>query len=197
VAQGNNFDGGRELVEIQNSNPLLGNLLRRIIRSLTQISQSTGVSPVGKSDPPPTIGALNIKASGELVHATISDASPVRKGINYFLEADTDPTFPAPQVFHLGTSRTHFVNLPSLDDTGTAQNWYFQAYSQYVGSNPSRKIPFGGLAPTAITLSGSTRLTPLQSTGSGTASPTGGQGGQGFGLAPIRPPQGPKRSVGG
>ena len=195
MSQKSNLDSGRELVRISQDNPLLGNLLRRIIKGITQTASNSGVSPVGESDPPPTIGAVNIKASGEIVHATINDAAPVVKGINYFVEAATEPNFLNPHVEDLGTSRGKFFNLPSLTDTGGAQTWYFRGYSQYLGSKPSTKIPYGGLAPTGVTLTGSTQLTPLSSTGSGTAASNGSQGGQGFGNLPIRPAVGPKRNV--
>jgi hypothetical protein len=191
-----NLDGGRELAYWQSENPLQANLIRRIIRGVTQTATNAGVSPVGQADAPPTIGSVNVKANVETVHVTISDAAPIRKGINYFVEADTDPNFTAPHVEDLGSSRGKFFTLPSKTDSGDAQPWYFRGYSQYPGSPPSRPVYFGGLSPTSITLTGSTQLTPLNSTGSGTASPSGQQGGSGFGIVPVRPQQGPKRNVG-
>jgi hypothetical protein len=190
------LEGGRELAYWQAENPLQANLIRRMIRAITQAATNAGVSPVGQADAPPTIGSVNVKANLETLHVTISDAAPIRKQINYFIEADTDPNFTAPHVEDLGASRGKFLTLPSLNDSGVAQPWYIRGYSQYPGSAPSRPVYYGGLSPTSITLTGSTRLTPLTSPGSGTASPSGQQGGQGLGLVPVRPAQGPKRNVG-
>jgi hypothetical protein len=192
-----NLIGGRELEQARQQNPLTGRLLQRMINAIVQTATNATVSPLGALAPPPSVGALNIKSSGEIIHATISDSAPIQKGINYFVEYATEPNFLAPHVYHLNASRGHFVTLPSKTDSGAAQNWYARAYSQYPGSGPSRPVYFGGLSPTAITLTGTTQLTPLASTGSGTASPAGGQGGWGLGKIPNRPSQGPKRQVGG
>ncbi len=184
-----NILGGRELEQVRMENPLTARLFERIISAITQTARTAAVSPTGQLSAPPTIGALNVKASGETIHATISDASPIQKGINYFVEYATEPNFLAPHVFHLNASRGHFVTLPSLTDSGGTQNWYARAYSQYPGSQPSRPVYYGGLSPTAISLSGSTKLTPLSSTGSGTASPLGSQGAWGLGKTPLRAAQ--------
>jgi hypothetical protein len=187
MSQGSNFDGGKQLVEIQNENPSLGRLLQRTVSAINRLASNAGVSPVGQLPIPPTIGAINVKASGETVHVTVDDASEATTNREWFIEHATEPNFIAPHVVHLKSSRGAFLNLPSKTDAGTAQGWYFRGYSQDPGSPPSAPVYFGGLSPTKVTLSGSTQLTPLASTGSGTASPLGTQGGWGRGKIPVRP----------
>jgi len=187
LSQQSNFDGGKELAQIRNENPVLGNWMRRVGSALNRMALNAGVSPIGQLPAPPSIGALNIKASGETVHATIDDTAHTTTAREWFVEHDTSPNFTAPHVVHLGASRGGFLNLPSKNDSGTATPWYFRAYSQEPGSPPSPPVYFGGLSPTAVTLTGSTQLTPLASTGSGTASPLGTQGGWGRGKTPYRP----------
>lgn len=186
MSQRRNFDGGKELTAIRNENPVLGNWMRRVGAALNRLGVNTGTSPVGRSAPPPPVGGLNIKANGEMVHATINDASAATTSREYWIESATNPNFLYPHTEHLMASRGKFFNLPSKTDSGTPHSWYFRAYSQEPGSEPSAPVYFGGLSPTPVTLSGSTQLTPLQSTGSGTASDTGGQGGWGRGKTPIR-----------
>ena len=180
-----NFDGGKELAQIRNENPILGNWMTRVGKAINRLGLNTGVSPIGQLPTPPSIGALNIKASGETVHATITDSSEATTNREWFVEHSTDQV--NWHVEHLGVSRGRFFNLPSKTDSGAAQPWYFRAYSQDPGSPPSKPVYFGGLSPTPVSLTGSTQLTPLQSTGSGTASPLGTQGGWGRGKTPYRP----------
>jgi len=190
MTQKANLMGGRELEEIRNANPSLGNLIRRVINAVNTVAQNAGIAPLGESDPPPSIGGVTVKASGGLAHVTISDTNEITKPIEYFIEHDTDPNFTNPHVKHLVASRGAFIPLPAQDDNGTAQNWYFRAYSQHPGSAPSKPVYFGGLSPSPVSVGGSTQMTPLQSTGSGTASNTGGQGGWGRGKVFTRPAQG-------
>lgn len=189
MSQKTNFDGGKEYAQIRNENPVLGNWMRRVSSALNRLALNTGTSPVGQIAAPPTIGGLTVKASNGIVHVTVQDANEIHNSVEYFVEHTTDPTFSAPHVAHLKSSRGTFLNLPAKDDSGNAQSWYFRAYSQYPGSQPSAPVYFGGLSPTAVNVGGSTQLTPLQSPGSGTASPDGTQGGWGRGKTPYRPSQ--------
>ena len=181
-----NFFPGKQLIQVQNENPSLGNLLRRMSAAINRLGLNAGVSPVGSLPAPPTIASLNIKASGETVHATINDASECTTSREWYLEhsADNGLTW---HVKHMGASRGTFLTLPSKTDSGATQPWIFRGYSQDPGSPPSEPIYFGGLSPIAVTLTGTTQLTPLASTGSGTASPLGSQGGWGRGKTPYRP----------
>lgn len=197
MTQKANLQGGRELEAVRLRDPDAGNLLRRIIEAVNRLAFNSGQSPTGENPTPPSIGAVNVKASGGVAHVTINDATETTRAREYFVEYDTNPNFPGPHVAHLGVPRGTFLTLPALNDSGAAQNWYFRAYSQEPGSLPSMPVYFGGLSPMAVSVGGSVRLTPLQSTGSGTASPLGNQGGWGRGKVPVRPQFGPKRSVNG
>jgi hypothetical protein len=181
LTQKSNLLGGRELQQVRAENPMLANLLRRVVGAINTLAENTGQSPTGQSDAPPAVGAVNVKASGGVAHVTIADDAPVSKPIEYFVEHDTNPNFTNPHVQHLVSGRGAFLPLPSKNDAGDTQHWYFRAYSQYPGSQPSAPVYFGGLSPTGVDTGGATQLTPLTSTGSGTASPTGQQGGWGRG----------------
>src|SRR5689334_20859267 len=148
--------------------------------AINKLSDHLAADPVGITSPPPTIQGVNVKIVGETVHATIADNNPLNKGVHYFLETDTDPSFPRPLVNHFGTSRSPApFQLPSLDDNNVQQTYYFRAYSQYPGSDPSPKVVLGGSTPTGLQPTGTTAMTLLPSTGSGTAAADGRQGGAG------------------
>jgi hypothetical protein len=174
------FIEGHELEKIRMENAFLGRVLGRLVSGINNLAQNAGLSPVGKTITPPKIGAISVKASGEIVHATIFDPQAT-KTREYFIEASTEPNFLYPHVFHLVSGRGAFIHLPSKTDSGSAQPWYVRGYSQDPGSDPSEPVYYGGATAQSITLSGTTQLTPLQSTGSGSASPFGGQGGWGRG----------------
>src|SRR5215475_15939321 len=129
--------------------------LRMVENAINMLAKNTGASAVGNVTPPPGVQQLQVKASGEMVHAVIQDNNPIAKHVNYFLEYATEPNFLAPHVEHLGTSRTRVLALPTNTDSttdsttgtvspGTAQQYYFRAYSQYPGSKPSKYVQFGG-----------------------------------------------------
>lgn len=176
------FSENRFLADMYAKDPVQANFFQDIIDAIDNVAKTAGVAMNGDLTPPPPVNAINVKASGELIHATISHAAAVNRSINYFLEADTSPSFTQPHVMDLGASRTHIFHLPSLNDSGNQQPWYLRAYAQYPGSKPSTPTVLGGLAnPTPVMLLGSTKLSPLPPTGSGTASTTGQQGGAGKG----------------
>lgn len=175
---------------MRNENPLLGNLLRRVILAINTLGQSAGHSPTGHLEAPPQIGSLTVKASGGNVHAVINDPSKITRPIEYWLEHTTDANLVNWHPAHLMGSRESFLSLPGLTDAGGAQPWFFRAYSQYPGGPPSAPVYFGGQSPSAVTVGGTVQLTPLAPTGSGTASTLGGQGGWGRGKVFERPSQG-------
>jgi hypothetical protein len=171
-------------------------LVQQMIDAINNLSEHVGADPVGNKQPPAPLQGITVKNAGEVVHVGITDNSVVNKGVHYFTEYDTDPGFPNPQVIHMGTSRNHPpFTLPSKNDNGDTLSYYFRAYTQYPGSEPSQPQVFGGTTPTPVTPGAATQLTLIPSTGSGTASPTGRQGGQGFGKFQVRPAQGPKRFI--
>jgi len=132
---------------------------------------------------PPQVASINVTASNGVFQVALVDAGNPVKGVGYFVEYDTDPGFPQPHVIDLGASRTWRGTLGNL-------TLYFRGFSQYMpplDSPPSPTLAFGGNAnPTAVTGGGSAGPSLFDSTGSGTASTSGQQGGQGHGVNLVR-----------
>jgi hypothetical protein len=193
-----NLDRERTFIkQIPGFGQYLDDLVGKIERGVNNLGQNIGADPTGMVAPPPTIQQLNVKTNGSgLVHAVITDNNPIQKNLHYFVEYDTDPSFRQPHVVHLGASRTmNPLTLPAMDDNGNPQQFYFRAYSQYQGSHPGEVVHFGGDVPSAINPGGTQQMSLIPSTGSGTAQPTGQQGGSGFGKVLFRPAPGPKRTT--
>src|ERR1039458_150773 len=96
VTQKANLIGGKELARIREENPVLGNLLQRIVDGVERTALNAGVSATGESSAPPTIGSLAVKAAGGIAHVTINDSAPIGKPVEYFVEHATNPSFTAP-----------------------------------------------------------------------------------------------------
>jgi hypothetical protein len=191
------IDVSEFLKEIKNRDPHLGILLESVVDGLKGISMHAGINPRGKVEPPAPHQALNIAAGTDHVHVTITDNSPVKKNVEHFIEYSVnDPSFANAHVEHLGASRGRVLALPAKDGAGAPLSYYFKSYGQYSGSDAQSKHTFFGskFAPTAVTLTGSSKLTLLPSTGSGTGKSDGSQSGSGLGTVLERPPVGPKRS---
>lgn len=191
-----NLNGGELLTEVENTWPKLGILLRtKFQTAINKVAQNAAVAPVGEISPPARPGSVNVKVAGEIAHVTIDDNQPLQRGAQYHVELATNSQFSAPHVEHLGSSRGRFITLPTNDDSGAKHTWVARAYTQYQGSQPSAYTYFGGDAPAGFQMAGTTNLTPLPSTGSGTASSNGQQGGSGLGKVLLRPGPLPKRAV--
>jgi len=208
MANNGQLDGGRLLAKLNQTDPFMGSIFQRVIDGVNSLAQNSSVGANGEIDPPSTPDAISVKNSGEMYHVQITHNSPVNRNVSYFTEASNNPQFAQPIVIDHGTSRTsHPFTLPTFPDgaptaSSVPHNWYFRSYAQYPGSKPSPPAVLGGATnPTAMTSgltytnTAATALTLLPSTGSGTASPSGQQGGQGYGNFVNRPAQGPKRSV--
>lgn len=224
MPQGKNqiLSGGRELSRLNQMDSMTGSLLSRIITAINNLADNIAVSPVGKLSPPDPINSHTVSGTltngvmvspSETLHFTLTHNAPVKKGVQYISEIDTDPNFPQPHVIDHGASRSAFVHLPALASDGvTQQTYYLRSYAQYHGSDPSEKTTYGGrdaaipiqLTPstgavsvngTLYPLQGATGVDILPSTGSGTASPDGQQGGKGLGTVNQRPAPGPKRNL--
>jgi hypothetical protein len=208
MARGANeqLTGGRELSFISQKDSYAGTLFDRIITAVNTLAKNAGVAAVGKVIPPPPVDSINVQGAysngviicpGEILHHTIVHNQPVQKGIRYFSEIDTNPNFTQPHVIDHGTSRSSFLNLPTFQNDGkTLNTYYLRSYAQMPGSDPAKPTVFGNLGGAIqIQMSGINASTLLPSTGSGTASPGGQQGGHGLGIVLDRPAPGPKRSV--
>lgn len=203
-SQGNaQLDGGQFIAELQagHMSPVrVGQLFSKIINWANQLATSGANTGGGEIQPPPPIAALTIKTAGEMVHVQHSHPGAIQRGIQYFTEVGVnDAGFNQPLVHDWGATRTPatMMTLPTNDDNSKPISYYFRSYAQYHGSKRSDYAYWGtAQAPTAVTLAGTTSMTPLSSTGSGTAANSGLQGGQGLGNQLFRATATTKRSVG-
>jgi hypothetical protein len=161
----------QQLAKLKSSDPYLYESLRQIIAAVNALGRATGVDPAGSIEPPAPIGGLSVAAADGIFDVAITDNSPVHRGIFYFVESDTTPSFAAPRVHFLGCSRNLRLALGNL-------TLYWRAYSQYLGSLPSPPVTYGS-PPSAVTGGGSSGPALAPSAGSGTAKAQ--QGGSGFG----------------
>jgi hypothetical protein len=209
MAQGKNqqLEGGSELTYLSQKDAFLGKILRRIIEAVNTTANNAAVSSVGLFPTPPKVDSINvagtfssntniITTTSEHLHWTLEHNQQVHKGTQYFTEIDTSPNFTQPHVVPHNGSRSGFLHLPALDNNGAPVTYYMRSYPQTQGSDPSEPTVLGGLSnPTGIQLTGTSKMSLLPSTGSGTASTTGQQGGKGLGDVLTRPAPAPKRNV--
>ena len=160
-----------QLAKIKGTDPYLYESLRQLVAAVNALGRATGVDPSGSIATPDPIGILNVAAADGIFDLAITDNSAVHRGIFYFAESDTSPSFLAPRVHFLGCSRNLRLALGNV-------TLYWRAYSQYLGSQPSPSVTFGS-PPIAVTGGGSSGPALSASSGSGTASAQ--QGGSGFG----------------
>jgi len=179
--------GGRALTKWVQEEGVKGTLVQKIIDAVNTLADNVGSSAVGRLTAPPPINGLNVTVGGEFAHITVNHNAPIRQGIHYFVEVATNPNFIGAHPIHFGTSRTRDpIHLAPLDSSGAPQSWYARGFCQYVGSDPSVPVAYGGTRPSPIVTTGTTRLTWNPSTGSGTASNSGSQIGWGFGKVQER-----------
>lgn len=187
--QGGYLDGGRELAMIEQKEPLAGKLFRTILNGVNTLAKNTATSATGEIAAPKPPDSVSLKVSGEMLHLAISHGGQLQRGVRYFTEISStaDPKA-QPLVIDHGTSRTsHPITLPTMDDDGNTITYSAQSYAQYLSSQPSS--PTIARTPTGaqtFTMAGSTRMTLLPSTGSGTAANTGQQAGSGLGKVQQR-----------
>ena len=199
------LEGSQELTAIQHKDFDAGNLFARIISAVNSLAKNVGASAVGKVEAPPPINSIQVQGTqinnvmtvqSELLHLTLTHNGELNKGVQYIHEISTEPNFLAPHIIDAGSSRSLFAHLPALDNNGKIQTYYHRAYPQYHGSDPQKPTVLGGLAsPTQIQMTGTSKTTLLPSTGSGTASANGTQGGHGLGIVLTRPAPGTKRQI--
>ena len=168
----------RNISYFKSTSAKLGETFSDIADTISGLAKRMNVDPQGDVTPPADISRLTVVASQGIFDIRIFDNSAVNRGINYFVEYSTTPSFTDAIQIDLGASRNAREFLGNL-------TLYWRAYSQYLGSQPSNPAYFGtAVAPTAVTGGGSlTGPTPQQSAGSGTSSSNGTQSGQGFGLS--------------
>lgn len=180
------LDLGNLIDRIKSKDPYQGLVFQKIADFANNLVRNLGTDGNQAFAAPPPLEAISVKAASGLVHVTLTHNAPIQKGINYFVEHSTDPSFAQPNVVHLGTSRGTVLNLPAKNDGGGNTPHYFRAYAQYPGSKATAPIYFGGNVPTPVSVGGTTQLTLLPSTGSGTAPANGQKAAQGFGDNLVR-----------
>lgn len=199
------LEGAQELTAIQQKDFNAGNLFAKIIAAVNTLATNVGATAVGKLEPPPPVQSVAVQgtqvgnvltAPSEILHWTINHTQEIQKHVNYFTEIDTNPNFSQPHVIHHGASRSGFLHLPAQDNEGNPQTYYLRSYPQYSGSDAQKHTTFGGAAgATKIVMTGTSKTTLLPSTGSGTASANGTQGGKGLGTDLVRSAPTTKRSI--
>ena len=179
--------GGRALTKWTQEDAAKGTLVQKLINGVNTLAANLGASAVGRIPSPPPINGLNVTVGGEYAHITINHDAPIQQGHNYFVEVATNPNFIGAHPIDYGTSRTRDpIHLAPMDSDGNPQSWYARGFGQYQGGDPSKPVNYGGPEPTPIVTAGTTQLTWNPSTGSGTASNTGGQTAWGFGKVQSR-----------
>jgi hypothetical protein len=181
------LSGGRGLTQWIQEDATKGSVIQRLYDGVNRLASNLGGSAVGRSPSPPPINGLNVTVGGEYAHITINHNAPIQQGIQYGVEVANNSSFTGAHLIHYGTSRTRDpIHLAPYDSSGMPQTWYARGLAQYPGSDPTSPVNYGGEKPTPITTTGSTQLTWNPSTGSGTASNTGGQPGWFFGKTQTR-----------
>jgi hypothetical protein len=187
--------GNDLLQQIENDSPKLGQYLRRyILPAIQKTASNAAVDPSSNISAPAPPESVDVTTSGELMQVVVNHTAPIQKGVQYITHIATNPQFTNAIVVDHGSSRTPpHINLPTLNSppvttpvTPPTPHQYFVAtVAQYPGSPPSKPTFFGGSAPTAITMGGTTQMNIQPGTGSGTAS-NGGQTLVGLGKAQVR-----------
>jgi hypothetical protein len=170
----------------------LATMFENVQDAINQTASGAGLDSTQHLDPPEAPTALFVSAGSDHVHVTLTDNSKHSRMLHYFVEwTQNDKSFLQPYVEHLGISRQRVLALPANDQDNNPINYYFRAYSGLPGSSTSSpKQTWGGTAnPIPVQLTGTSKLRLLPSTGAGTASTTGQQGGEGFGTAQYSTPK--------
>jgi hypothetical protein len=164
---------------IQEMGARLYEAIADIDQQIGNVAQQTNSSRASQPSAPPKISALNVTAADGIFDAKITDTSASYRGIEYFLEHSPTPHFSAPTVIHLGTTRNWRGALGN-------QSLYWRAYSGYSTSPASAPVYHGGAQPKVVVGGGQSSGPPMQaSSGSGTATTRGNQGGSGYGKTPF------------
>lgn len=186
------IDLGKFITEVRSAGrqiPVMNRLalaLEQLQDGVNQVGTATGTDPNAHTAQPAPPSAISVSSGSDHVHVTLQDTAQHSRAENYFVEwSANDPSFMNPNVEHLGASRGRVLALPAKDGSNNTINYYFRGYKHSLGATQaSNHVVYGSpTTPTAVTLTGSSKLTLLTSTGSGTAPTNGQKGGQGFGSA--------------
>lgn len=187
--------GGNDLLsQIENASDFsdlrtkLGIYLRRhVVPGIETTAQNAAVSPTSQIAAPAPPESINVTTAGELMQVSITHNAPLQKGVHYITHIATNPQLSNAIIIDHGPSRApQHITLPTKSGDGTKTHSYYVAtIAQYPGSPPSPPTFFGGAAPKAVTMGGTTQMDIQPGTGSGTAS-NGGQTLVGLGKSQVR-----------
>jgi hypothetical protein len=173
--------------------PQIGAKLREIVDDLNMqhgnVEQQVNGNGQGQPVAPPAIGGLKVTAQNGHFRFSITDNSPLYRGVSYFVEHADNPHFTNSETVHLGASREHRLFLGN-------STIYARAYSSYPTSGPGTPAYFGSqVQPRAISGGGSVGAGPAYGESQGSGTGAAGAGLQGPGVAPFRSTDGapPKR----
>jgi hypothetical protein len=188
--------GNDLLSQIEDESPKLGQYIRQyLLPSIQTTASNAAVDPHSEIPAPAAPESIFVTTAGELMQVVVNHTAPIQKGVQYLTHIATNPQFTNALIIDHGASRTPpHINLPTKDSTGATHSYYVATVAQYPGSKPSAPTFFGGVSPTAVTMSGTTQMDIQPGTGSGTAQ-NGGQALVGLGISQIRQAPGPRRSV--
>ena len=182
------LDLGSNQAEISANDPRHAKVHEDLLAGINQVAKNAGVSATGDIVAPKPPDSVTVSTGGEHVHVAIAHSGPVQRGIRYFTEVGWDtagnPNFGQPIIKDHGTSRTpEPFFLPAKDGGGNIHHYVLRSYAQNPGGPPSMPtLAQGG----PFTMTGTTELTLLPSTGSGTAPSNGQSAGQGLGKNQLR-----------
>lgn len=177
---------------IKDKDPLFGETIEALMKAINQHGTIVGVDPTGTFPRPTAPTQIQVTSVAGGVDIAIVDANPQR-GVLYFVDFDTVAGFTNnPRTVPLNTTRNVYLPIG-------AQAFFYRAYKQFQGSNPSPYTVFGGSTPQSVMggAAGTPALGPTQGTGAGSvagASPQPPVGG-GFGPVTKQPP--PRNVPGG
>lgn len=146
----------------------------------TNIEQQTNSNAQGAPQPPQNIDSVNVSAANGHFSVAIQDqGNNLYRGVQYFVEHDSDPNFTNPITVPMGTSRNANLFLGNVTR-------YFRAFSAYPSSPRSQAAYHGSQSTPQAVLGGGTNGGPpvVASEGSGTG--PAGVGLQGPGDVPFR-----------
>ncbi len=163
------------LADVRARDPRLYEALMALVKAVQENTAATGAGPGGAVAPPPRLASFTVSsASGYFDVAIIDQPAKLRTGIAYFVESDSNPSFPNPTTYFLGPVRSQRLALGGV-------TLYWRAYSQYPNSAISPIVTFGN-PPQAVAGGGTATAPPPAGGGSGSGSGGGsgyGGGGQG------------------
>ena len=157
----------KNLEQLMDANPQLGEALKGIQTYIRNLESAAGTSGGGPIPAPPQINQVTAVGGTNQIAVSIVDQSAatavVSQGINYHVEYSTDPNFPKNKTWaaDFGAARDGVIPVGS----GT---YHVRAFSQYPNSLQSDKVAFGNNTPTPVVVAGTALVQPApQGSGSG------------------------------